>query len=48
VRDAYRRLVEQGWTDALRTLHPGEQIYTLWKYFQMRLPVTRLRIDTCC
>ena len=23
VRDAYRRLVEQGWTDALRALHPG-------------------------
>jgi exodeoxyribonuclease III len=33
VRDAYRRLVEQGWTDALRTLHPGERIYTFWKYF---------------
>jgi hypothetical protein len=28
VRDAYRRLVEQGWTDALRALHPGERIYT--------------------
>ena len=26
VRDAYRRLVEQGWTDALRALHPGERI----------------------
>jgi exodeoxyribonuclease-3 len=34
VRDAYRRLVEQGWTDALRTLHPGERIYTFWKYFR--------------
>jgi exonuclease III len=32
VRDAYRRLVEQGWTDALRALHPGERIYTFWKY----------------
>jgi exodeoxyribonuclease-3 len=28
VRDAYRRLLEQGWTDALRQLHPGERIYT--------------------
>jgi exodeoxyribonuclease-3 len=34
VRDAYRRLVEQGWTDALRVLHPGERIYTFWKYFR--------------
>jgi exodeoxyribonuclease-3 len=33
VRDAYRRVVEQGWTDALRALHPGERIYTFWKYF---------------
>ena len=34
VRDAYRRLVEQGWTDALRALYPGERIYTFWKYFR--------------
>jgi exodeoxyribonuclease III len=34
VRDAYRRLVEQGWTDALRALHPGEWIYTFWKYYR--------------
>jgi exodeoxyribonuclease III len=34
VRDAYRRLVEQGWTDALHALHPGERIYTFWKYFR--------------
>ena len=34
VRDAYRRLVEQGWTDALRALHPDERIYTFWKYFR--------------
>ena len=34
VRDAYRRLVAQGWTDALRALHPDEQIYTFWKYFR--------------
>jgi exodeoxyribonuclease-3 len=31
VRDAYRRLLDQGWTDALRALHPGERIYTFWK-----------------
>ena len=31
-RDAYRRLVDQGWTDALRTLHPGARLYTFWDY----------------
>ncbi|PTM99053.1 exodeoxyribonuclease III [Mycoplana dimorpha] len=34
VRDAFRRLVDQGWTDALRQLHPGERIYTYWDYFR--------------
>jgi exodeoxyribonuclease-3 len=34
VRDAYRRLLTQGWTDALRTMHPGEHIYTFWDYFR--------------
>jgi exodeoxyribonuclease III len=33
-RAAYFRLLEQGWTDALRTLHPGERIYTFWDYFR--------------
>jgi exodeoxyribonuclease III len=34
VRDAYHRLVAQGWTDALRALHSGERFYTFWKYFR--------------
>ena len=34
VRDAFRRLSAQGWTDALRTLNPGERIYTFWDYFR--------------
>ena len=34
VKDAYRRLVDQGWTDALRTLHPEKRIYTFWRYFR--------------
>jgi exodeoxyribonuclease-3 len=34
VRGAYRRLVAQGWTDALRERHPGERIYTFWKYLR--------------
>ena len=34
VRAAFARLVAQGWTDALRTLHPDERIYTFWDYFR--------------
>ena len=34
VRDAFRELVAQGWTDALRQLHPDETIYTFWDYFR--------------
>jgi exodeoxyribonuclease-3 len=34
VRKAYAALVGQGWTDALRTLHPNERIYTFWDYFR--------------
>ena len=34
VRQAYAALLEQGWTDALRSRHPGEHIYTFWKYFR--------------
>jgi len=33
-RAAYARLLDQGWTDALRHLHPGETIYTFWDYFR--------------
>lgn len=34
VRAAYQRLLAQGWTDALRQLHPGEPIFTFWDYFR--------------
>jgi exodeoxyribonuclease-3 len=34
VRAAFFRLLDQGWTDALRTLHPDEVIYTFWDYFR--------------
>ena len=33
-REAFHRLVAQGWTDSLRTMHPGEKIYTFWDYFR--------------
>lgn len=34
VRAAYARLLDQGWTDALRHLHPDATIYTFWKYLR--------------
>jgi exodeoxyribonuclease-3 len=33
-RAAFHALVAQGWTDAVRTLHPDEKIYTFWDYFR--------------
>ncbi len=33
-RAAYQRLLEQGWTDAIRHLHPKETIYTFWHYWR--------------
>lgn len=29
-RAAHQRLLDQGWLDATRLLHPGERIYTFW------------------
>lgn len=34
VRAAFKELVAQGWTDAVRKLHPDEIIYTFWDYFR--------------
>lgn len=31
---AFHKLMEQGWTDALRKLYPDEKIYTFWDYFR--------------
>ena len=31
-RAAFDKLLAQGWTDAIRTLHPKERIYTFWDY----------------
>lgn len=33
-RAAYAAIVAQGWTDALRTLHPDVAMYTFWDYFR--------------
>jgi exodeoxyribonuclease-3 len=35
-RAAYQRLLSQGWTDAIRALHPREPMYTFWDYMQNR------------
>lgn len=34
VRTAFKNLVAQGWTDAIRELFPGEVVYTFWDYFR--------------
>ena len=34
VRDAFTRLSQQGWTDAIRVRHPDEIIYTFWDFFR--------------
>lgn len=33
-REAFQTLLAQGWTDAIRALHPGQRIYTFWDYFR--------------
>jgi exodeoxyribonuclease-3 len=35
-RAAFAQLLAQGWTDALRHLHPDETIYTFWDYLRHR------------
>jgi len=45
-RECYRRLLSQGWTDALRTHFPEQRIYTFWDYFRQHwLKNSGLRID---
>jgi exodeoxyribonuclease-3 len=45
-RASYQRLLAQGWTDALRTRHPSERIYTYWSYMRNRWPRDAgLRLD---
>ena len=45
-REAYARLMAQGWVDALRANFPDERIYTFWDYLRNRWPRDAgLRID---
>jgi len=35
-RALFRRILDQGWTDAIRTLHPDAPMYTFWDYMRNR------------
>ena len=35
-RALFRRLLDQGWIDALRTMHPDAPMYTFWDYMRNR------------
>ncbi len=45
-RQAFARLLNQGWTDALRKLHPDGPLWTFWDYKRNRWPADKgMRLD---
>ncbi len=45
-REAFARLSGQGWTDALRKLHPAGPLWTFWDFKRERWPADRgMRLD---
>ncbi|RYB01939.1 exodeoxyribonuclease III [Lichenibacterium ramalinae] len=45
-RSAFARLVDQGWTDALRQRHPEGRLWTFWAYLHQRWPNDKgMRLD---
>ena len=45
-RQAFARLLAQGWTDALRRLHPVGPLWTFWDYKRERWPADKgMRLD---
>jgi exodeoxyribonuclease III len=45
-RAAFASLIAQGWTDAIRTLHPSKPMFTFWDYKRNRWPRDAgLRLD---
>jgi exodeoxyribonuclease-3 len=45
-RAAFKSLVAQGWTDAIRAMHPSQPMYTFWDYKRNRWPRDAgLRLD---
>jgi exodeoxyribonuclease-3 len=45
-RRAFARMLNQGWTDALRTLYPDDPLWTFWDYKRERWPADKgMRLD---
>jgi len=45
-RAAFARLLDLGWTDALRAVHPAGPLWTFWAYIRKRWPNDKgLRLD---
>jgi exodeoxyribonuclease-3 len=45
-RAAYRRLLDEGWTDALRAIQPEGPLWTFWGYLRHRWPNDKgMRLD---
>jgi exodeoxyribonuclease-3 len=45
-RAAFQSLLDEGWTDALRTLHPERPLWTFWGYLHQRWPNDKgMRLD---
>ena len=45
-REAFARLLAQGWTDALRKLHPEGPLWTFWDFKRERWPADKgMRLD---
>ncbi|HEX4768741.1 MAG TPA: exodeoxyribonuclease III, partial [Lichenihabitans sp.] len=45
-RAAFQRLLDQGWTDALRRLQPDGPLWTFWGYLRQRWPNDKgMRLD---
>ena len=45
-RAAFKRLLDQGWVDAIRKMHPRDTVYTFWDYRRNRWPRDAgLRLD---
>jgi exodeoxyribonuclease-3 len=45
-RAAFASLLDQGWTDSIRELHPKQPMYTFWDYMRNRWPRDAgLRLD---
>jgi len=45
-RAAFKRLIDQGWTDSIRSVHPDKPMFTFWDYKRDRWPRDAgLRLD---